>query len=82
VEADKHEYLALQNKLEARRIAREIKTAHDTLEALRAEQATTSLTSATTNRPSSGDGKAKKGKDSGSEKELKKGYINPELVLI
>jgi len=36
--ADQREYSALQNKMEARRIAREIKTAHDTLAALRAEQ--------------------------------------------
>jgi len=36
--ADKREYAALKNKMEARRIAREIQTAHDTLAALRAEQ--------------------------------------------
>jgi len=37
-EADKREYIALQNKMEARRITREIQTAHDTLASLRAEQ--------------------------------------------
>jgi len=37
-EADKKEYLVLQNKMEARRLAREIKTARDTLASLRAEQ--------------------------------------------
>jgi len=37
-EADKRKYIALQNKIEARRIAREIRTAHDTLAALRAKQ--------------------------------------------
>jgi len=36
--ADKKEYLALQSKMEARRIAREIQIAHDTLASLRAEQ--------------------------------------------
>jgi len=41
-EADKREYLALQNKNEGRRTAREIKIAHDTLDDLRAEKATTS----------------------------------------
>jgi len=35
---DKREYAALKNKMEARRIAREIQTAHDTLASLRAEQ--------------------------------------------
>jgi len=37
-EADKREYAALKNKMEVRRIAREIQTAHDTLASLRAEQ--------------------------------------------
>jgi len=37
-EADKKEYLVLQNKMEARRLAREIQNAHDTLASLRAEQ--------------------------------------------
>jgi len=36
--ADKREYTALKNKMEARRIAREIQAAHDTLASLRAEQ--------------------------------------------
>jgi len=37
-EADRRDFAALQNKIEARRIAREIQTAHDTLASLRAEQ--------------------------------------------
>jgi len=37
-EADQREYSALQNKMEARRFARKIKTTHDTLAALRPEQ--------------------------------------------
>jgi len=37
-EADKREYAAHQNRIEARRIAQEIKTAHDTLAVFRAEQ--------------------------------------------
>jgi len=37
-EADKREYTALKNKMIARRIAREIQAAHDTLASLRAEQ--------------------------------------------
>jgi len=37
-EGDMREYAALQNKMEARRIAREIQVAHDTLASLRAEQ--------------------------------------------
>jgi len=41
-ESDKREYIALQNKMEAKRIAREIQAAHDTLASLRSEQATTS----------------------------------------
>jgi len=46
-EADKREYLALQNKMEARRIAREIQTAHNTLASLRAEQEDVSAKSET-----------------------------------
>jgi len=44
-EADHQEYLVLQNKMEARRLAREIKVAHDTLASLRAEQKGTSAKS-------------------------------------
>jgi len=37
-ESDQREYLALQSKMEARRIARDIQNSHDTLAILRAEQ--------------------------------------------
>jgi len=37
-EADQREYIALQSKIEARRLARDIQAAHDTLATLRAEQ--------------------------------------------
>jgi len=37
-ESDQREYLALQSKIEARRIVRDIQAAHDTLATLRAEQ--------------------------------------------
>jgi len=45
-ESDKREDIALQNKMEAWRIAREIQAAYDPLASLRSEQATTSSKSA------------------------------------
>jgi len=71
-ETDKRDYVTSQNKMEARRIAREIQAAHDTLISLRSEQATTSSNIAATFRPGSGSDKAKESETSGSRKESSK----------
>jgi len=71
-EADKREYLALQNKMEARRIAREIQTAHDTLASLRAEQEDVSAKSETVPKACGEGDRAKDGDAPVRKAEIKK----------
>jgi len=71
-ESNKRKYIALQNKMEARRIAREIQAAHDTLAALRAEQEVMSPQPTIVYRPSLAIDKAEEGNVPASRKEAKK----------
>jgi len=71
-ESDKYEYIALQNKMEARRIAREIQTAHDTLAALWAAQDIMSPRRTIAFRPSLAIDKAEVGNAPASQKEVRK----------
>jgi len=58
-ESDRREYAALQGKIEARRIAREIQTAHDTLASLRVEQGCVANLTKITPRSRSSEDKAR-----------------------
>jgi len=71
-ESDKRDYLALQNKMEARRITLEIRIAHDTLAALRAEQDVMSPRPMSASRPSLVVDKATETNAPASRKETRK----------
>jgi len=71
-EANKREYIALQNKMEARRIAREIQTAHDTLASLCAEQEDVSAKTETVSKVRAEGDRAKGGDATGLKLEVKK----------
>jgi len=60
-ESDKREYAALKNKMEARRIAREIQTSHDTLASLQAEQDDVSGKTETVAKAHTGSDRAERG---------------------
>jgi len=70
--ADKKEYLALQSKMEARRIAREIQTAHDTLASLRAERDGVSAQSETVPKTRVENDRTRDEDEAGSKVETKK----------
>jgi len=80
-EADKREYIAFQNKMEARRIAREIQTAHDTLASLRAEQEDVSEKSEIMSKVRAEGDRVKGGDAPGPRVEIKKSRANRPAVV-
>jgi len=71
-ESDQREYAALKNKMEARRIAREIQTAHDTIASLRAEQEDVSAKTETVSKARSESDRAKDGETPVLKTEIKR----------
>jgi len=79
-EADKREYVALKNKMEARRIAREIQTAHDTLASLRAEQENVSAKTEIVSKARVESDRVKVGNVPGLKLERKKSRVNRPAI--